>query len=235
MLVRSHIDDLPGFTLKDQRKDKAERLKFHNQFNIEAADKILTIYQKAEQWKAPSFATYLFGLYSIYQLNETTATFCGEVNLSEENLKQSGFIEMTIDIDPTKRGQKIGTTAIQAVLDHILTPNLGKKQLSVINYHNTSNESIMTKKGFSKSPTTLTHLKSTIAFDNLASHVVHQKAGMTPDNFSVDYSVVYIYPPMTSSITPQALSLVRSLTSSNEEERKDAIMVLTHSIDNSPK
>jgi RimJ/RimL family protein N-acetyltransferase len=235
MLVRSHIDDLPGFTLKDQRKDEAERLKFNNQFNIKAADKALTIYQQAQQWKISSFATYLFGLYSIYQLDEATATFCGEVNLSEESLNQLGFIEMTIDIDPTKRSQGIGTITIQAVLDHILTPNLGKKQLSMINYHNTSNKSAMIKKGFSKSLTALAYLKSTIAFDNLASYIVHQKVGMTPNNFSVDYSVVYTYPPMTSSITPQALPLVRSLTSSSEEERKYAIKVLTHSIDNSPK
>lgn len=230
LLVRSHMDDFPGFTLKDQRKGEDERLKFNNQFNIKTANEILTIYNKAEQWKVPGFATYIFGLYSIYQLNGKTSTFCGELNLSEEDLNTSGFVEISIDIDPTKRVQKIGTAAIRTVLDQILTPNSGKKQLQ-INYKSTSNKSTMIKKGFSNSSVAWTHLKSKIEFANLASYIVHQKVGMTPYNFSVDYSVVYIYPPMTSSITPQALNLVSLLTSTNAEERKDAIKILTRSID----
>ena len=89
----------------------------------------------------------------------------------------------------------------------------------------------MTKKGFSKSPTAFTYLKSTIIFDNLGSHIVHKKLQISPNNFAIDYFVVYTYPPMAAYITLQALSLVKLLISSNEEKRETAIKLLTQAID----
>lgn len=230
-IVRADKKDIEGFRLKNSRKTNNERLKFQSQFSIESSSKILEIYQNAKDWKVEAFKNYLFGLFSIYNLTEETGTFCGELNLDEQSLSTGSFIEISIDIDPSKRKLGIGKAATQAVLKNILTPNLGKKGLSVINYKNTSNKSNMRKKGFSESLLPLKYLKSKVEFNNLPSHKINNALGMVPWNFSVDYSVVYVYPIFKSCLTQQAIPLVKALTSGKEEERQQAIKILMHSID----
>lgn len=103
MLVRADMEDLAGFATKNNRKTLQERAKFKNQFNMDSTNKILKTYQNAVKWKAETYTTYLFGLFSIYSLENTTAHFCGEAYLDDQSLNHGGFIEISTDIDPTKK------------------------------------------------------------------------------------------------------------------------------------
>ncbi len=229
-LVRANKEDLDGFIAKDKSKSPEEREKFNNQFNIETSKRILEVYQNAQKWSVQAFTTYQFGLFSIYKLEETAGIFCGELYLDDQSLSQSGFVEISIDIAPASRRQGIGKAAKKATLEQLVAPNL-KKTLAYINYSGTTNSKLFSQKGFFQSKKPLMGLKSKVEFSNFPSHAINKGLGLVPENFAIDYSVVYVYPKLPSSITPEALVLVKALTDPNEEKRQEAIQILRYSID----
>jgi hypothetical protein len=87
------------------------------------------------------------------------------------------------------------------------------------------------QKAIQKSRKPLAMLKSKVSFDNYPSLCLYEKSGFLPWNFSVDYSVVYVYPPKESHISPTAIPYLRMLTNENKDERHKGIQVLEHSID----
>jgi hypothetical protein len=229
-LVRAATFDENGFVLKDKQKSAAERKKFDTQFDLKSAVETLKLYDIADKLRLNQFKEYQFGLFSIYQLGKEHATFVGEVNLGDQDILSAQFAELTLDIAPSYRNQKIGRSVVEAVLNKILKPALGQ-QPWVINYmalrgHKKHAE----QNSFTRAKTPLTMVKSKVHFDNFPSHLIHKRLNFRPWHISADYSLVWVYPPAPIKLLLQAMPFVEQLTSMDASQREEGVAVLTNSV-----
>lgn len=229
-LVRSTVEDMQGFRLKDARKPAEERRAFANQFGLNCSLPLLSIYQLASTH--PNFKSYLMGLYSIYALDTNKkGTFVGELIIDERDLSESGMLEIGYDIDITMRRKGIALEAIGAVVKQIINIHLGKEMFVFDHEAAQSRVKATFQKAIQKSRKPLATVKSKVSFDNYPSLRLQEKSGFSPLKFSVDYSVVYVYPPQESHISSTAIPYLKMLTNENKDERQKGIQVLRHSID----
>ncbi|WP_338453537.1 hypothetical protein [Candidatus Bealeia paramacronuclearis] len=222
--------------LKNANKDQEERIKFANQFGLSHGLKTLETYKMLSEWNIPAFKDYKFGLFSIYQLNESNnkASYVGELNLDESNLSTNGSVEASYDIEPTVRNQGIAKAAMLTVMIKLFKP-LEKTSPWQMDYASLSNKQKANSTGFKKSTKVLSFMKLKIGPDNLYSTILANRLNFQFYNLGADYSVVYSWPPQKSPIPEIAFTqltpFIKNLISSNENDRQIAIQTIIKTVD----